>query len=226
MDVLLLGAGGHGKVVLDILRAAGQYKPIGFVDADPSLADTSVGGLPVLGQVNVLTKLKQKHKLKSAIVSIGDNRARRTYATLLLEHGYELINAIHPAAIVSPTARLGRNVVIAAGAVVCTDAQIGDSVIVNTSAVVDHECRIGEGSHIGPGALLAGRVNVGTGAFIGLGAKVIQCLTIGENAIIGAGAAVIQDIPAHATAVGVPARLIKRRQADQRISADVGPLGA
>jgi UDP-perosamine 4-acetyltransferase len=223
MDVLLLGAGGHGKVVLDILRAAGEYNPVGFVDADPALAGTSVGGVPVLGAVNLLGKLKQKHKLKAAIVSIGDNRARRTYATLLLKHGFELINAIHPSAVVSPSARLGRNVAIAAGAVICADAQIGDSVIVNTSAVVDHECRIAEGVHIAPGALLAGRVQVGAGAFIGLGAKVIQCLTIGENATIGAGAAVIEDISPNTTAVGVPARIIKSSQIDPHMSAEARP---
>ena len=220
MDVLLLGAGGHGKVVLDILRAGGKYKPVGFLDADPSLAGTSVGGVPVLGPVNLLTKLHNQQKLKAAIVSIGDNRARRSYAALLREHGYELINAIHPAATISPTARVGKNVVVAAGAVISADAQVGDSTIINTSAVVDHECRVGEAVHVCPGALLAGRVKVGSGAFIGLGAKVIQCLTIGENAIVGAGAVVIEDVRAHTTVVGVPARIIKSKQMEPQLHAD------
>ena len=94
-------------------------------------------------------------------------------------------------------------------AAVCTEAQIADSVIVNTAAVVDHECVIGPGVHICPGAHLAGRVRVGMGAFVGLGANVIQCLSIGEYAVIRAGAVVLADVPAHATAVGVPARVIK-----------------
>ena len=210
MDVVILGAGGHGKVVLDILRAAGRHNPVGFLDADRTLAGTTVAGLPVLGPVNLLPKLRQQHRTGlGAVVAIGDGRTRRSYAALVAEHGLELVNAIHPAAVVSPTAALGRNVVVAAGAVVCVDARVGDSVIVNTAAVVDHECEVGDGAHVGPGALLAGRVRVGAGAFVGLGAKVIQCLTVGEEAVVGAGAVVIADVPDHATVVGVPARVIK-----------------
>jgi len=207
MDVLILGAGGHGKVVLDILRAAGEHRVVGFIDADRSLAGTSVGGVPVLGAPNLLPKLRAK--AKGAIVAIGDNHTRQSYAAMVSEHGFELINAIHPAAVVSPSANLGRNVAICAGAVVCVEASIDDSVIINTGAVVDHECEVGEAVHVCPGALLAGRVRVGAEAFIGLGAKVIQCLAVGAGAIVGAGAVVIDEVPAGATVVGVPARVIK-----------------
>jgi UDP-perosamine 4-acetyltransferase len=210
MDVLIVGAGGHGKVVLDILRAGATYNPIGFIDADPALAGTSVGGLPVLGHLNALAKLKGK--VSAAIVAIGDNRARPGYSQKLRERGFELINAIHPSAVASTMAKLGRNVVIAAGVVISTEAAIGDDVILNTSAIVDHECEIGPAVHICPGAAIAGRVRIGEGAFIGLGCRIIQCLTIGEHATIGAGAVVIRDIPPGATAVGVPARVIKTAQ--------------
>jgi UDP-perosamine 4-acetyltransferase len=212
MDVVLIGAGGHGRVVLDILRAGGIHKPIGFLDADPQLTGQTIGGLPVLGQVNLLPKLKAQ-KVKGAIISIGDNSPRRRYFQKVVEHGFELVNAIHPGSQVSSTARLGRNVVIAAGAVVSTDARLGDGVIVNTSAVIDHECEIGRAVHIFPSATLAGRVRVGDEAFIGLGCIIIQCLRIGSRAIVGAGAAVIQDVPDGATVVGVPARVIKIDQA-------------
>ncbi len=208
MDTVIIGAGGHGKVVLDILRAAGMYRPMGFIDADPSLAGCSVGGLPVLGPANQLSKLRQQ-KVKRAIVAIGDNAVRRSYATRLLEDGFELINAIHPTAVVSTSATVGRNVVIAAGAVVCTEVKLADSVIINTSAVVDHECEIGEAVHVAPMAALAGRVRVEAEAFIGMGARIIQCLTIGQRAVIGAGAVVLVDVAAGATVVGVPARVVK-----------------
>lgn len=208
MRVVILGAGGHGKVVLDILRAAGEVEPVGFLDADPALAGTEVLDVPVLGAANLLPKLRGQ-KVRGAVVAIGDNRARRQYAAMVREHGLELVNAIHPDACVSPTARLGRNVVIAAHAVVCVEAQIADSGIINTAAVVDHECRIGEAVHIGPGALLAGRVCVQPLAFVGMGAKVIQCRTVGEAAIVGAGAVVIEDVPAGCTVVGVPARVVR-----------------
>ena len=210
MDLVIIGAGGHGKVVLDILRATGNPKlrPVGFLDADASLVGTSVGGLPVIGPVHHVSKLKQQ-KVRAAIVAIGDNRARLSYAKYLLGEGMELVNAIHPRATVSGSAGIGRNVVIAAGAVVCAEARVADSVILNTSCIVDHECEIGQAAHVCPAAALAGRVRVGAGAFVGTGARVIPCVSIGENATIGAGAVVLRDVPDGATAVGVPARVTK-----------------
>jgi sugar O-acyltransferase (sialic acid O-acetyltransferase NeuD family) len=209
-DTLIIGAGGHGRVVLDILLAGGTYRPIGFVDADPKLKDTKVGGLAVFGGIHLLNKLKQQHQLKTAIIAIGDNRTRASYVQTVRDHGLDLINAIHPAASLSPSATLGRNVVIAAHATVCADATIADLAIINTAAVIDHECEVGHAAHICPGAHLAGRVRIGAGAFVGLGANIIQCLTIGDAATIGAGAVVLSDVPGGATAVGVPARIIKR----------------
>jgi UDP-perosamine 4-acetyltransferase len=225
MRIVIIGAGGHGKVVLDILRAAGEVEPLGFLDADPALAGTQVCGLTVLGPANLLPGLRRQ-KVKGAIVAIGDNRARDQYAALVREHGLELVNAIHPRAYVSPTAMLGRNVAVAAHATVCVDARVEDSAIINTAAVVDHENVIGRGSHIGPGALLAGRVRVGPLAFVGMGAMVLQCRTIGEGATVGAGAVVRQDVPPGATVVGVPARVIRESPPDPSGPVPSGGFGA
>jgi sugar O-acyltransferase (sialic acid O-acetyltransferase NeuD family) len=208
MQVVIVGAGGHGKVVLDILRATRKYKPVAFIDADASLHGTRIGDVEVVGGPNQLPRLRQK-KIRHAIVAIGDNLTRLQYAQMLRDAGFSLIRAIHPAASVTKSATIGENVVIAAGAVVCTEATIGDSAIINTNAGVDHETLVGCGAHVCPGVLLAGRVRVGEQAFIGLGAKVIQCLSIGDRATIGAGAVVLTDVPADATAVGVPARIVK-----------------
>lgn len=208
MKVLIVGAGGHAKVVLDILRAAGQHDPAGFIDATPTRAGEMLCGLPIFGPANMLPKLRQQN-IRGAIVAIGDCRARQQYAQLLEEHGFELINAIHPSASVSTTAKIGRNVVIAPQAAVCTESVIGDSVIVNTAAAIDHECEIGQGVHICPGAHLAGRVRVGQGAWIGLGANIIQCITIGSYAVVGAGAVVIRDVADETLVVGVPARAVR-----------------
>lgn len=203
--MVIVGAGGHGKVVLEILLAARQYKPVGFLDADPALTDSYVCAIPVLGSINAIATLRRQ-RIRRAVVAIGDNRTRLHYASLLAEQGIELVNAIHPAAFVAPTATLGRNVVVAAKAAVGIESHLGDSVIVNTSAVVDHECDIGAGAHVCPGAALAGRVRIGSGAFIGAGARVIQCRAVGDYATVGAGAVVIRDVPNEATVVGVPAR--------------------
>jgi UDP-perosamine 4-acetyltransferase len=208
MRIIIVGAGGHGRVVLDILRAEGQYEIAGFVDATPALAGRRVEGLPVFGPANVLPKVRQQ-RIHGAVVAIGDCRVRQKYAQLLKEQGFQLVNAVHPRATVAPSATLGENVVIATNACVCAHATIGNSVILNTSCVVDHECQIGDGVHICPGAILGGRVRVEPEAWIGLGSNIIQCITIGHSAVVGAGATVIRDVPDRATVVGVPARVIK-----------------
>ena len=209
MQVLIIGAGGHGRVVLEILRSGGKYEPIGFIDSAPALAGTRVGGLPVFGANHLLSKVRQQQKVRHAIVAIGDNRVRPRYAAMLREQGWELISAIHPAASIAKTAALGTNVVIASQSAVCNEARIGDSCILNTGCVVDHECELAEAVHVCPRAALAGRVRCGAGAWVGIGASVIQCLSIGQHAVIGAGAAVIRDVPDFATVVGVPARVLK-----------------
>jgi UDP-perosamine 4-acetyltransferase len=208
MRILIIGAGGHGKVVLDILRASDLYEPAGFIDADPALAGSFVGGIKVLGAMNLLPKL-HRQGIRAAVIAIGDSRARRHCAALLGEQGIALVNAVHPTAFVSTTAVLGRGVVVAPQAAICADCRVGDLSIINTAAVVDHECDIGEAVHVCPGVRLAGRVSVGSGSFIGLGANVIQCLKIGEGTTVGAGAVVLEDVPADSTVVGVPARVIR-----------------
>jgi UDP-perosamine 4-acetyltransferase len=219
MDVVIIGAGGHGKSVLDIFRSGrargtkSAFNVVGFIDANPALHGTTVAGLPVLGPANRLPKLKSR-KIGGAIVAIGDNRARQSYGEMVRDAGLALVNAIHPTAMIAPSARLGGGIVVAAGAIVGADATVGDMAILNSGSIVEHECQIEPSAHICSGAVLAGRVHVGARAFVGMGSCIIQCLNVGNDAIIGAGAVVLADVPAGATAVGAPARLIKQTHLD------------
>lgn len=215
--VVIIGAGGHGRVVLEILQLADIHAIAGFIDADAArqneIIELAGQSYKILGAINQLPKLK-KQGVVGAVVAIGDNRVRLGYAQEVKKAGLKLVSAIHPRAMISPTARLGENLCIAAGAIIGTETVIGDSCIINTGAIIDHECRIGHGAHIAPGAVLAGRVTVESAAFIGMGARILPCLTVGELATVGAGAVAIGDVPPGVTVAGTPARELGKSKSE------------
>ena len=193
----LFGASGHAKVIMDILTASGEK-----IDA---LIDDNE-------KVNELNGYKVLHGVTDAspiIVSIGVNAIRKKVVEKLTG---EFGTAIHPSAIVSPSAKIGEGTVVMAGAIINADAVIGKHCIINTGASVDHECVIGDYCHIAPHATLCGQVHVGEGSMVGVGACVIPCKNIGSWCTIGAGAAVVKDIPDGVTAVGVPAKVINHQE--------------
>lgn len=220
---LILGAGGHGRVVLDILLQAGKFDVVGFLDNNSDIHGRRIDGLPVLGLVDDFVQHACAAGVDGLLVAIGDNGVRRGLARRIDQAGIPLLNAIHPSATLAHNATCGRNVVIAAGAVVCAHVQVGDSVILNTGCIIDHQTMIGEGAHVCPGVRVAGRVKVEPGAFIGIGATVVPKVTIGCESIVGAGAVVTDDVPALATVVGVPARVVRATAADNDLAAMLLP---
>jgi UDP-perosamine 4-acetyltransferase len=206
--VVVLGAGGHAKVVIELLRAAGQQVAfcVGAADSTKHCA-----GVPVLIGDEHLARLRSIGYGR-AFIAIGANRLRQRLAAHALDLGYALVNAISPHAVLSPSAKLGQGIAVMAGVVVNAEAVIGDLAILNTGATVDHDCRIGAAVHLAPQCALAGNVLVGAGAFVGIGCKVVPDIEIGADAILGAGAVVTSAIPARVTAVGAPARIIKTHQ--------------
>ncbi len=203
-SVLILGAGGHAKVVADILQLCGHHV-LGCLDDDSQLWGTSCLGLPVLGAIADYAN----YHPDGLVIGIGSNAVRQTLVNRLGEGARSVwANAIHPRATIAGSARIGRGVVIAAHAVVNPDTIIGDHAILNTGTTVDHDCRIGDFAHIAPGSHLAGGVTVGPGAFVGIGTSIVPGVAVGEWATVGAGAVVLRDIPARATAYGVPAKIV------------------
>lgn len=204
-SLLILGCGGHGRVIADAASACG-YEEIGFLDdADPVRIPP---GTRVLGPFSAAAGCRQAWP--EAIAAVGDGRLRMTLLDMLRKTGFRTPNIIHPSAVISRGAVLGEGVFVAAGAIVSTGARIGDAVIVNTGARIDHDCRIGEASHVAPGTTLSGNVRVGAGAWLGTGCSVRQGVTIGAGAVVGVGAAVVGDLEAGLTYVGVPARLLEK----------------
>ncbi len=223
MKCVIAGAGGHGRVVLDILLNAAEHEVVGFVDSNTKLIGRRMDGRPVIGDLSCLPRLRDQGGVEGVVVAIGDNHVRREFAERVERLGLPLINAIHPSANLAHNVTLGRNVVVAAGALVCAHCQIGDSVVLNTGCIVDHESMIGTAAHICPGARLAGRVTVESGAFVGIGATVIQNIRVGFDAIIGGGAVVIRDVSPMSTVVGVPAREIKETMDPETFTAWLVP---
>jgi UDP-perosamine 4-acetyltransferase len=205
--IVIIGSGGHAKVVIELVRAEGKYQIKGCTGLGES--GFVLGDVPILGTDSVLPAILV-NGAKKAFVAIGDNHLRLRLLAEVSEMGFELINAVSPNAVVSPSATLGRGIAIMAGAIINASAQIGDGAIINTNAGVDHDCRIGSGAHIGPGGALAGNVEIGCESFLGAGTCVVPGVRIGSRAIVGAGSVVVRDIPDDVTAMGVPARITGR----------------
>jgi UDP-perosamine 4-acetyltransferase len=209
--VVVIGGGGHAKVVLDVLLAAG-WPVAGYTDPAPA-AGAHIGDIPCRGDDDALPQLHGEG-LSWAIVALGDNALRARMAERARTLGFALATAVHPSAQVSPQASLGAGVVVMPCAVVNAGSTLGDNTILNTSASVDHDCAIGRSVHIAPGARLAGYVTVEDGALVGVGAVVGRGrpLVVGRGAVVGIGSVVFADVPPGTTVAGNPARPLPRRK--------------
>ena len=192
--MFLYGASGHAKVIIDILKANGMEIE-GLLDDNPDV--TELMGYKVLHGVNDVSSL---------IISIGNNRIRKMIAQRL-ETRFE--KAVHPSAIMSPSANVGDGTVVMQGAIVQACAEIGKHCIVNTGASVDHECVLEDYVHVSPHSTLCGNVHVGEGSWIGAGTTVIPGVKIGKWSVIGAGSVVVRDIPDGVVAYGNPCRIVR-----------------
>ena len=208
-NVLILGAGGHGWVVADILlrmQQSGQdVVPIGYLDDDPQLVGQRFLDLPVFGVGANLPDVPHD----AVVIAIGNNQTRRRIFAILQAHGEQFAIARHPAAVVAPDVRIGVGTVICAGAIVNPGSVIGANVILNTGCTVDHHNVIGTHSHVAPGVHLGGDVSIGEGTLVGIGATVIPQRRVGTWSVVGAGSLVSKNVPDRSVVVGIPARVIR-----------------
>lgn len=179
---------------------------VGGDDSDPFCLDIEV----YRGDEH-LTRLRQAGH-DTAFIAIGSNALRQRLGALARQLGYRLANAISPAAVISPSARLGNGIAIMAGAVINAESSIADLAIINTCASIDHDGRIGEAVHIAPHCALAGNVTVADRAFLGVGCKVIPGISIGQDVVAGAGSVIVRDIAPRARVAGIPAKSITRNE--------------
>lgn len=210
MNIVVIGEGGHSKVIRDIIRLNPLNQIVAMLD-DKYSEFTCRDGL-YQGPISAAHQLKDLgHKLKW-VVAIGNNERRKSIVMKLRLPQEDYITLIHETAVISPSASLGHGSVIMANSVIHADAHIGDHAIVNTGSIVEHDCQIADYVHIAPKATLTGAVVIQEGSMIGAGATIIPSRRIGEWATVGAGATVIRDVPSFRTAIGTPAILITKKE--------------
>lgn len=202
-NLIIIGAGGHGRVVLDVAQNIGRYEKISFID---DWVKKECLGIPVVGKTSDVDKYLADSDI---FVAIGNAEVRKEISEKLLAKGASMPILIHPSAVVSNSVSIGVGSVVMAGAVINSCAKLGKGVIVNTCASVDHESTVGDYSHVSVGARVAGSVKVGSCVFMGAGAVIINNKSVAGNIVIGAGAVVVNNLTEKGTYVGVPAVKIK-----------------
>ncbi len=199
----IVGAGGQGRVVLEVWRAQQPQAEYFFLDDRAELRGQTIQGAKVIGAVSSLAEV-----IGPAVLAIGNNPVRialaRTWATKATWG-----QVVHPSAVVFPSATIGAGAVVFAGAIINPGAAVGAHAIINTGVVVEHDCVLEEGVSVSPGACMGGRVHIGRGAFISVGVTLAPRVRVGEGTVVGAGAVVTSDLPPGVLAYGVPARVVR-----------------
>ena len=210
--IVLIGGGGHCKVVISILKKLDNFEIAGIVDNYKS--ESFISGIKIIGTDDDLKDI-YKSGIHDALITVGsikDNTKRYRLFNMAREIGYKVPVIISPEAIVDKSVRIDEGTVIMPGSIINIDSSIEKNCIINTGVIIEHDCKIEDHCHIAPGVHISGAVNIGELSFIGIGATIIQGIKIGKNVTIGAGSVVIKDIPDNVIAVGNPAKIISNKK--------------
>ncbi|MBA7527053.1 putative acetyltransferase EpsM [subsurface metagenome] len=207
--IILIGGGGHCKVILSQLKQLNEYSVVGIIDNTQPIK-SSINGVRVIGNDNDLEELYKKG-IGYAFIAVGsvkDNSKRRKLFDKTKKIGYKFPVLISRNSIIDNSVEIGKGTIVMPGAVINVSARIGDNCIINTGAIIEHDCKIGSHVHIAPGVSISGDVEIGEQSFVGIGSVIIQGIIIGKNVTIGAGSVVIKDVPDNFTVVGNPVKEI------------------
>lgn len=205
-NITIIGAGGHSKVIRDIILASQKYKIIAILD--DKYKNVTNDKLTIKGPIEYAKNLFENHN-SEFVIAVGDNKVRKEIVKLLNIPDSSYSTLVHPTAFISPSVKLGFGVVVMPQALINADSIVGNHVIINSSASVGHDTILGDFVHISPNSTLTGGSQVGEGTQIGAGAVLIPCKQIGEWSMVGAGSTVTKDIPSKCLVVGCPAKVIK-----------------
>ena len=206
-EIIIIGGGGHAKVLIELIRLLGQYRITGVLDSQLKTRST-LDGIIVLGGDDLLHELNKKG-IENACIGVGsirDNSKRKMLYEKVKQIGFLVPCLVHPKSMLSEMTEIADGVQVMAGAIIQTNSSIGENTIINTGAIIEHDCKVGNHIQVCPGAVISGGCSIDDGAFIGAGATLIQGVRIGKNAVIAAGSVVLHDVAEGITVKGVPAR--------------------
>ncbi len=206
--IIILGGGGHAKVLIEIIRLEGRYEIAGILDARFEKG-LEISGVPVIGKDDLLPGIFSRDRISNACIGVGstrENSRRKALYEKVKQIGFSVPFLVHPKAVVSESSKISEGAQLMANAVVQPCSFIGENTIINTGAIVEHDCNIGRHVHMCPAAVLSGECIVGEETFIGAGATVVNGIIIGKNVTIGAGSVVVNDIADGAVVKGAPAK--------------------
>lgn len=209
---IILGAGGHARMLIDCIQIVGDVLIAGILDPNPVLHGTNLFDIPILGNDSLLPEICSSG-VAYFVVGLGgagNNRPRVRLFEFALTNGLKPFTVRHPTAIVSSRVKIGSGCQLLPGCIINAGVELGINTIINSGAIVEHDCIISDHVHIATGARLAGTIYVGKGAHVGVGASIRQGVQIGEYAIVGAGAVVVKDVPANTIVAGTPATMLKK----------------
>ena len=219
MNYVVIGHGGHSKVIKDLIESRDGHQIIAYLDDKYELLDTLLD--LYIGPIHSIRLILNQYPDVKIVIAIGDNVTRKLIAEKLNLPDDHYCTLVSHASTISPSVQIGAGSVIMPGAIINADARIGKHVIVNTGAIVDHDCDVGDFSHVSPRGCLTGAVTLQEGVLVGAGATVIPGRDIGKWSKIGAGATVVKDVPDYSMARGVPARITEMKEGGET-SADSG----
>jgi len=216
-NIVIIGASGHGGVVLDCIEKEGKYNVVGFIDSFKKIG-ISQNGYPVLGTEFDLPYIMSAYNVQGGIIAVGDNWSRKLLADRITSiiPDFIFIKSIHPSAIIAKNVIVGRGTVIMPGAVINSGSVVGNFCIINTNSSLDHDGIIGDYSSLAPRASTGGNLILGCFSAVCLGVNIIENIEIGDHSVVGAGALVVNHIPSKVVAFGAPAKIMRKRKIGDR----------
>lgn len=216
-NIIIIGSSGHAKVIIDIVEKENKYNIAGLTDKFRE-KDEEVSGYRIIGKEEDIAKLLKKHNISGGIIAIGDNwtRSRVCENIKSIRPDFRFVTAIHPSAQTAKDVEIGNGTVVMAGAIINSSSSVGEHCIINTNSSLDHDSVMKDFSSLAPNVTTGGNVEIGKFSAISLGAKIIHGIRIGEQTVIGAGSVVLKDVSSFSVACGIPAKVIRKREAGDK----------